>query len=206
VEDRAPRRLIAMLVGYPLVATAIAVDAAWAFRHGDWWPPAAYSLAVTAIACAIAACSETILEVPPAVQVVAVAANLVMANTAMITAAGEVSEHTPHPGGDTAVALVLNFATLTATLLICHLGETLAELLRPRDLPASNLSHPSPSSYSAATPPPPNVVQPTLIDPGGFLRTTGHFQRTDQQPQLDHDWEAMIHQLTDLQDHVGRTG
>jgi hypothetical protein len=174
-----------MLFGYPLIATAVAFDAVWAFLHRDWWPPAAYSLAVTAIAGAIAAWSEHILEVPPAVQVVAIAANLVMANTAMITAAGEVSKHSPHPGGHTAVALVFNFTTLTVTLLICHLGEAMAEVFRTRHLPAPNLADHWP------TLPLSTIVQPTLIDP-------------DQRLQLDHDWEATIHQLTDLQDHDGR--
>jgi len=184
VKSTAPRRLIAMLFGYPLVTTAIAFDAVWAFIHRDWWTPAVYSLAITAITGAVAACSEHILEVPPAVQVVAIAANLVLANTAMITAVGEVSKHSPHPGGDTAVTLVFNFATLTVTLLICHLGETIAEVFRTRHPPAPNLADKWPSSYNAATLPLSNVVQPTLIDLDrgrGALRAIGHFDRTDQQ-------------------------
>jgi hypothetical protein len=187
VKDTAPRRLIAMLFGYPLIATAIAFDAVWAVLHRGWWPPAAYSLAVTAIAGAIAAWSEHILEVPPAVQVVATAANLVMANTAMITAAGEVSKHTRHPGVDTAVALVFNFATLTVTLLICQLGETMAVAFRTRHLPAAKLADHWPSSYNAATLPLSRVLQPTT------------------RPELDQAWAAMIHQLTDLQDHEPKT-
>lgn len=188
MKDMAPRRLIAMLFGYPLITTAVAFDTVWAVLHRDWWPSAAYSLAVIAIAFTIAACSDSILEVPPAVQVVAIAANLVMANTAMITAVDEVSKHSPYAGGDTAVALVFNCATLTVTLLTCHLGEAVAEVFRTRHLRAPNLADHWPTSYDAATLSLSTVIQPTLLD----------------LDQLDHDWEATIHQLTDLQDHDSR--
>jgi hypothetical protein len=164
MKDRVPRLLIAMLLGYPLVATAIALDAVWALLHRGWWPPAVYTLAITAIACALAACSEHVLDLPPAVHVLTVGGALVMANTAMIVATGEVSRHGRYPGGEAVLALLFSFTTLTVTTLMCHLGETLAEQLHSRHLPARDLDHDWPGSYNAATLPVPNLVQPTLID------------------------------------------
>ena len=212
MKDRVPRRLIAMLLGYPLVAIAIALDAVWALLHRGWWPPAVYTLAVAAIACALAACSEHILDLPPAVHVLAVGSALVMANTAMTVAIGEVSRHGRYPGGNATVALLFSFITLTVTTLICHLGETLAEQFHTRHLPARD--HGWLGSINAATLPVPRLVQPTLIDADGSRRTLrgiDQFQPTDQHPmtthhQLDLDWEAMLNQLTEhhATEHITR--
>jgi hypothetical protein len=206
LEDRLPRRLIAMLFGYPLVATAVAIDSVWTLFHRGWWPAAAYTLAIAAIACALAAYSEHVLDLPPAIHVLAVGTALIMSNAAMIMATGEVSRHGRYPGGDAALAVLFSFTSLTVTTLICHLGETLAEHLHSRDLPASDLHHSWSGSYNAATLPTPDLMQPTLIDADGgrgALRGIGQFQRTDHHPmtarhQLDHGWEAILHQLTGL--------
>jgi hypothetical protein len=164
LKDRAPHRLIAILLGYPLIATAVALDVVWALVYRGWWPPAVYTLTVAAIACALAAWSEQVLDLPPAVQVLAVAAGLTMANTAMIVATGEVSRSGHYPGGDTAVALFFSFVTPTLTTLICRLGETLAEQFRIRRLPTYDLEYDWQGPSNATTLPAPNLVQPTLID------------------------------------------
>ena len=65
MQDRVPRQAIALLLGYPLIATAIALDAVWALLHRDWWPPAVYTLAAASITCALAACSEHLLPARP---------------------------------------------------------------------------------------------------------------------------------------------
>jgi hypothetical protein len=131
LKDRAPHRLIAILLGYPLIATAVALDVVWALVYR---------------------------------QVLAVAAGLTMANTAMIVATGEVSRSGHYPGGDTAVALFFSFVTPTLTTLICRLGETLAEHFRIRRLPTYDLEYDWQGPSNATTLPAPNLVQPTLID------------------------------------------
>lgn len=167
MQDRVPRQAIVLLLGYPLIATATALDAVWALLHRDWWPPAVYTLAAASITCALAACSEHLLDLPPAVHVLAVAAALTMANTTRIVAAGEISSHGSYPGGNPAIALLFSFTTLTLTTLICHLGETLAEQFHTRHLPASDAAYAPPISNDAATLPLTHLTQPTLMNPDG---------------------------------------
>lgn len=167
MQDRVPRQAIALLLGYPLIATAIALDAVWALLQRDWWLPAVYTLATASITCALAACSGHFLDLPPAVHVLAVAAALTMANTTMIVAIGEISSHGSYPGGHPAIALLFSFTTLTLTTLICHLGETLAEQFHKRHLPASDPTYAPPISNEAATLPLPHLTQPAVINLDG---------------------------------------
>jgi hypothetical protein len=159
VQGRVPRRLFAMLLVYPLMSTAVAVDLVWALFYRGWWQPVVYTAGVAVIATALAGCAHVVRELPPAAPIGTLVVSFTIANTVMVVAAGEVVRSGRSPYDVAVVGMLFSVVTVVMTAVICRLAEIPVVRRRGvrRDPVGPIVTRPLPTLV--------DLIGPTLVQP-----------------------------------------
>ncbi|MEU0094835.1 hypothetical protein [Kribbella sp. NPDC006257] len=158
MRDKAARRVFAMLLVYPLVTVAVALDVAWALFYRGWWPPTLYTVVVTAIAAALAASSQHVHSLPAAASFGALIVSFTVANTVMVLVTGEVVRSGRSSHGVAVIGVCFSLVALALTAAICILADQIADRLQRPHRSRQRVIAPPATAVA------PTVPLPTLVD------------------------------------------
>jgi len=149
------RRLMAMLLTYPLLMTAAAFDISWALLLEGRTAPVVYSASVVVIATALALSTHLVRRVSAAAQILTVIVSLALTNAIVVVAATELAR-SGRPARDLLPIAGPAFAVpLALAAAIAVLAEQVARRLQ-RPSPSIAASRPLPTLV--------DLVGPTLVD------------------------------------------
>jgi hypothetical protein len=166
---------MAMLLVYPLMVTATAVDVVWALFFHDWLPPAVYTAGVTAVAAALATSTHLVRQLPRAASVLTLAVSVVIANTALVMTADALAR-----AGRSfpEIALAGCGVSLAAVVLTALVGVGAESVVRrPARRTVTPAEHAvGPTGVDCPLPTLVDLISPTLVEAPAVVNTSAESQ------------------------------